>query len=128
MFSNQIKLCLEAGNYCTFLKEKKYDFFLHEFIISGGFNGNLSVICGSPLATELPITTASTTTPTMITTPSTASSRLSSVVSSTESTVTIENDVNVIESTGTTMSEENTCICGRKDEVTGNYMHHFQNI
>lgn len=89
------------------------------FYQNDGLNGNLSVICGSPLATQLPITTASTTTPTIITTPSTASSRLLSVVSSTESTVTIQNNVNVIESTDTTMSEENTCICGRKDEVTG---------
>lgn len=83
-----------------------------------GSNGNLSVICGSSLATELPITTTSTTT--TIATPSTAISRLSSEVSSTEPTAAIiQNNVNVTESTGTTLSEECIFICGRKDKVTG---------
>lgn len=121
MLINQINLCVCVGNHCT---------FLNEFKVAGGLNGNLSVICGSPLATELPITTTSTTTTTTtIATPSTATSRLSSEVSSTELTAAIiQNDVNVTESTGTTLSEECTFICGRKDKVTGNYMYHFLNI
>lgn len=117
MLSNQINLCVCVGNHYT---------FLNEFIISDGSNGNLSVICGSSLATELPITTTSTTTTTTIATPSTATSRLSSEVSSTKPTAAIiQNDVNVTESTGTTLSEECTFICGRKDKVTGNCMYHF---
>lgn len=114
MLSNQINLCICVGNHCT---------FLNEFIVAGGLNGNISVICGSPLSTELQITT--TTTTTTIATPSTAISRLSSEVSSTEPTAAIiQNNVNVTESTGTTLSEECIFICGRKDKVTGNCMHH----
>uniref|UniRef100_A0A8W8JD40 Uncharacterized protein n=1 Tax=Magallana gigas TaxID=29159 RepID=A0A8W8JD40_MAGGI len=96
------------------------------FLQNDGSNGNLSVICGSSLATELPITTTSTTTTTTIATPSTATSRLSSEVSSTKPTAAIiQNDVNVTESTGTTLSEECTFICGRKDKVTGNCESHL---
>lgn len=114
MLSNQINLCICVGNHCT---------FLNEFIVAGGLNGNISVICGSPLSTELQITT--TTTTTTIATPSTAISRLSSEVLSTEPTAAIiQNNVNVTESTGTTLSEECIFICGRKDKVTGNCMHH----
>lgn len=65
-------------------------------------NGNLSVVCGSPLATALASTTTTTTTkakestPTIIVTTPTANSRLSSVVSSTEPTSALyQNDVNV---------------------------------
>lgn len=120
MLINQINLCVCVRNHCT---------FLNEFKVAGGSNGNLSVICDSPLETELPITTTSTTTTTTIATPSTATSPLSSEVSSTEPTAAIiQNDVNVTESTGTTLSEECTFICGRKDKVTGNYMYHFLNI
>lgn len=107
-------------------EEKYIGFFPHEFIISGGLNGNLHVICGSPLATELPKTTESTTTTTTTTiaTPSTATLRLSPLVSFTEPTsAIIQNDVNVTEITATTMSEE--CICSHKDEFTGNYMYNF---
>lgn len=87
-------------------------------------NGILSVVCGGPLATAS--TTTTTTTPrestlTIIATTSTASSRLSSVVSSTEpKSALFQNDVNVTETTATTMSKE--CICGHKDEVSGNYI------
>lgn len=97
---------------------RKKIFFFHVFIILGGLNGNLSVVCGSPLVTTTAATTESTTT-TIITTTSTAIPRLSSEVSSTEpTTAIIKNDVNITESTVTLISKE--CIYGQKDEVSGN--------
>lgn len=91
--------------------------FFHVFIILGGLNGNLSVVCGSPLVTTTAAATEPTTT-TITTTTSTATSRLSSEVSSTEpTTAIIKNDVNGTESTVTTISKE--CIYGHKDDVSG---------
>lgn len=79
-------------------EEKTLKNCFNVFIISGGFYGNLSVVCGSPLATESTTTTATTTatitavtksTTTMIAIPPLATSRLSSLVSSTEPTSAI---------------------------------------
>lgn len=91
-------------------------------------NSNLSVVCGSPLAaaSSTAVTTDSSTTP--ITTTSTSTSRLSSVVSTELSSAKIQNGVNGTESTGTTVSEDCTCICGHKDEIIGIYIYHFLNF
>lgn len=97
---------------------------------NGGMNGNLSVVCGSPLATASTTTTTTTareSTLTIIATTPTAISRLSSVVSSTEPTsALIQNDVNVTETTATTMSKE--CICGHKDEVSDESLLSLQSL
>lgn len=112
-----------------FCRKKKH-LISYVFIILGALNGNLSVVCRSPLATALTTTTAAAareSTPTTIVTTPTANSRLSSVVSSTEPTSALnQNDVKVTESTATTMSEE--CKFGHKDEVSGNYINHFLNF
>lgn len=98
-------------------RRKNIIFFFHVFIILGGLNGNLSVVCGSPLVTTTAVATESTTTTN--TTTSTAIPRLSSEVSSTEpTTATIKKDVDVTESTVTSLSEE--CIYSHKEEVSGN--------
>nr|XP_019923335.2 uncharacterized protein LOC109618915 [Crassostrea gigas] len=78
---------------------------------NAGLNGNLSVVCGFPL------NAVSTTTKTTITTTLTTSSwlsRQSSIVSEPISSL-IHDDVNVTETTS--ISKE--CICGHKDDVSG---------
>lgn len=113
-----------------FCRKKKH-LISNVFIILGALNGNISVVCGSPLATALSTTTttaaARESTSTIIATTPTASSLLSSVVSSTEPTSALnQNDVKVTECTATTMSEE--CKLGHKDEVSGKYINHFLNF